>query len=179
MPKPRWKAVWIVPVVLGLVAASVTHAAEPPRPASAGDSRNGTLQIAGKGIEKLVLSGPRPGQEQELNRPGPTVSLPAGLYTVKEIVLQGGFEGRRPVRPGSFPDVYQFTIAAGQSHRLEIGTPLTSTVTVKRRGSVLRLDYAMVAVGGWMYFPRGREDPPRVNIYQGDELVGSGSFKYG
>jgi hypothetical protein len=177
MPKPRWKAVWIVPVAMGLVAAAVTHGAEPPRPASAG---NGTLEIAGKGIEKLVLSGPRAGQEQNLDRPGPSVSLPAGQYSVKQIVLQGSFEGLRPVRPGSFPDIVQFTIAPGQSYRLKIGTPLTSTVTVKRRGSVLRLDYEMVDAGGWKYSPRGgRQDPPRVNIYQGDELVGSGSFKYG
>jgi hypothetical protein len=168
--------VWIASVASALIAAGVTHGAEPPRPASAG---NGTLEIAGKGVEKLVLSGPRPGQEQPLDRPGPSVSLPAGQYSVKQIVLQGSFEGRPPERSGSFPMIYQFTIAPGQSYRLKIGTPLTSTVTVKRRGSVLRLDYEMLDAGGWKYSPRGREDPPRVNIYQGDELVGSGSFKYG
>jgi hypothetical protein len=88
--------------------------------------------------------------------------------------------GAEPLRPASAGNgTLQFTIAAGQTHRLEIGTPLTSTVTVKRRGSVLRLDYEMFDAGGWKYFPRGREGPPQVNIYQGDVLVGSGSFKYG
>ncbi len=177
MPRPRLGGLWITPVLsLGLVVAAVAHGAEPPRGASAG---NGTLEITGKGIEKLVLSGPGPGQEQQLDRPGPTVSLPAGQYSVKQILLQGGFEGRRHVTPGSFPDVKHFAITPGQSHRLEIGAPLTSTVTVKRRGGVLRLDYTMFDAGGWKYFPRGREGPPQVNIYQGDELVGSGSFKYG
>ena len=72
MPRPRLGALWITPVVsLGLVVAAVAHGAEPPRPASAG---NGSLQITGKGVEKLVLSGPRPGQEQTLNRPRPTVT---------------------------------------------------------------------------------------------------------
>jgi len=176
MLKPLWQGVWIGALSAALIAAAVTHGAEPPRPVSAG---NGTLQIAGKGIEKLVLSGPRAGQEQTLNRPGPTVSLPAGQYTVKDIILDGGIQGRPPVRPGSFPDIYQFAIAPGQSHRLEIGAPLTSTVTVKRRGSVLRLDYAIVDAGGWKYSQIGRREPPQFNAYRGDELVGSGSFKYG
>jgi hypothetical protein len=180
MLESRWQAAWIVAAVLGLVAAAVTHAAEPPRTAPAGNSRNGTLEIIGKGIEKLVLNGPGGGHEQTLNRPGPSVSLPAGLYSVRQVLLQGGFEGRRPSLRGSFPDICEFTIVAGQSCRLKIGAPLTSTVTVKgRRGSVLMLDYAMVDAGGWQYFPRGRDDPPRFNIYRGDELVGSGSFKYG
>jgi len=176
MATPRWRVVWIVLSALALAAADVTRGAAPPTPASAG---NGTLEIAGKGIEKLVLDGPQPGQQQTLDSPGPSVSLPAGQYSVRQVVLLGRFEGSRVERPGSLPEAYQFTIAAGQSHRITIGAPLTSRVTAKRRGSVLRLDYEMVDAAGWQYFPRGRETKPQVNIYRGDELIGSATFEYG
>jgi hypothetical protein len=176
MPTPRWKAFWIVPLVMGL-AAAVTHGAAPP---PSGRPGHGTLEIAGKGVEKLVLDGPRAGEQQTLDLPGPSVSLPAGQYSVRQVMLQGGFEGSRVDRPGSVPQVYQFKIAPGQSHRINVGAPLTSSVTVKRRGSVLHIDYAIADAGGWRYFPRGSQNtPPQVNFYRGDEKIGSGTFEYG
>ncbi len=73
----------------------------------------------------------------------------------------------------------QFAIVPGQSCRLEIGAPLTSTVTWQRRGSVLKLDYALIGADGWKYSSQDRSDPPRFTVYQGDREIGSGSFKYG
>jgi hypothetical protein len=164
-----------------LLAEPVVRAAEPSaKPTSA--EREGTLEIVGKGIEKLVIGGPLPAQEHVFDRPGPSVPLPGGRYWIKELVLRGGFQ-RRPRIGG--PDrltMNQFTIVPGQTCRLELWAALTSTVTAQRRGRVLKLDYALVgadAADGWQYSSRDRSAPPRFTIYQGGREIGSGTFEYG
>lgn len=175
MSKPRWQLAPIGAVAVALATAAVAHGAAIPPAAPAG----GTLEIPAKGVETLVLDGPRAGEQQTLNHPGPSVPLPPGRYTVRQIVLQGGVEGRPDVRPGAFPPIYQFSIALGQSHRLALGSGLTSAVTASRRGSVLRIDYTLTDGAGWKYTPRGRDNPPQVSFYRGDEPIGSGTFEYG
>jgi len=164
-------AVWL--------SAMAAGAAEPavPGPASGGAQgtlEQGTLEIAGKGIESLVLVD-RAGQQRNLKRPGPRVSVPPGEYRLQQVDLQGGFTARRWLSD----DSEWFTVAPGRSHRLEVGAPVTSTVTAKRRGSVLKLDYALVDAAGSKYSPRQRDQRPWFKVYQRDQEIGSGSFDYG
>lgn len=181
-------------IIACLLAPLVTAAAQPAAKPGSGEGE-GTLEIVGKGVEKLVLLpiehrdldvgrgadiafvGKHP--TRELIRPSPSVVLPAGEYWVQELVLQAGFE-RRQLGPGASPrSMHRFAIVPGQACRLEIGTPLTSTVTSQRRGSVLKLDYALTGADGWKYSSRDRSDPPRFTVLQGGREIGSGSFKYG
>jgi hypothetical protein len=162
-----------------LLAEPAVRAAQPAKPAPTASTPEGTLEVVGKGIQLLVLVGPRYAQERSIDRPGPSVRLPAGRYSVKEVVLMGGLERRHPGPQASLAAVRQFTVVPGQPCRLEIDTRLTSTVTFQRRGSVLKLYYALVGADGWKYSPRDRSDPPRFTVYQGDREIGSGKFEYG
>jgi hypothetical protein len=119
------------------------------------------------------------GHEYSFDRPGKTISVPPGQYWVKHIALQGGFQSNFAGGAPSRQDAKCVIVAPGRTQRLEIGAPLTATVTAKRRGSVLKLDYALVDAAGWKYSPTARDDPPWFKVYQDDREIGSGSFEYG
>jgi hypothetical protein len=161
-----------------LLATIVARAAEPAAKPASGEGA-GTIEVVGKGIERLVLAGPGPGQEQCIDRPGPSIRLPAGCYLVKEVGLKGGLARHHPGPQASVAAVHRFTVVPGQPYRLEIDTRLASTVTCQRRGSVLKLDYALVGADGCKYSSRDRSDPPRFIVLRGGREIGSGSFKYG
>lgn len=168
-----------VPVLLILACLPPAVAVGAGGPAAASGTSpavgpQATLEIVGKGVESLVLVD-RAGRQRDLNRPGSSVSVPPGEYYPEQVVLQGGFSARG----WSFDQSMWFILAPGRPHRLEVGAPLTPTVTVKRRGSVLKLDYALVDASGRKYSPSDRKDPPWFKVYQGDRQIGAGSFEYG
>jgi len=58
------------------------------------------------------------------------------------------------------------------------GVP-TSSVTVKRAGRLMMMDYKLLDANGQKSRNPDRTHPPRFAVYQGDRLVGSGTFEYG
>jgi hypothetical protein len=53
------------------------------------------------------------------------------------------------------------------------------TLTVKRAGRLLTLDCQLLDANGQKSRNPDRNRPPTFAVYQGDQLVGSGTFEYG
>lgn len=135
------------------------------------DSAVGGLNLEGQGIEKLVLwSGG--GSRKEFNRPGESLTLPVGTYTLREVRLEGGYvsDVRQP---------FTVTVTTDKPAVLTVGAPLSQTVRVQRRGSILVFNYELVGAGGEKYRGGNRGQPPRFAVYKGDEEIASGKFEFG
>ena len=50
---------------------------------------------------------------------------------------------------------------------------------MKRAGRLLTLDYQRLDANGQRAPNPDRDHPPQFAVYQGDRLVGSGTFEYG
>jgi hypothetical protein len=153
---------------------AIASAAEPANDQPARDPSACELVIEGKGIEKLVLVNTM-GQDKVISRPDPSVFMPPGEYWIREIQLQGGY---------SFYAYYnsdgnQFTLNRDAPYKLKAGAPLTPSVTVKRHGRLLTMDYQLLDSTGRKYLNQGRTNPPQYAIYQGDQKIASGQFEYG
>jgi hypothetical protein len=153
--------------ILLLLLAGGVKAGEAAKKRAAG-SANGQLVIEGRHIETLILEKPN-GDSQTINRPGSTVSLPAGQYKLFSVTLTGGFQSYL---------MQSFTLSPGKPYHVKVGAPLTPQLEASRQGRVLELDYALVDAGGGEYRPEDA-DPPRFTVYNGDQVVGSGAFEYG
>lgn len=71
---------------------------------------------------------------------------------------------------------------AGAAQPLLPQGPPTPKVSAKRSGRLLTLGCELHNADGSKYLPKNAEEygnPPRFAIYQGDRLIGSGSFEYG
>ena len=117
--------------------------------------------------------------EQRLSRRyGSIVFLPAGKYHVAYIGLEGGFV--------TCPDIWHSELAAdrvelapGRPYRFELKGPLTPSVSVKRVGGLLQLEYHLLDSDERDYRKVGDVDfanRPQFAIYQGDRRIGSGTF---
>ena len=64
---------------------------------------------------------------------------------------------------------------------LNVGGPLTNSVTASRHGQDLRLDYRLVGAGGQSYqlANQDRSKPPEFAIYKGEKKIASGAFEFG
>ena len=138
----------------------------------------GELQITGRFIQRLVLRGGS--YLILLDQPAGTVKIPAGTYGPPQVRLeQGGI--------GVFGDASQSLfgkqiVVAGQKPAvLNIGGPLTNSVSVSRHGADLRLDYRLVGVGGEAYqmAVQNRSQPPEFAVYQAGKNIASGKFEFG
>lgn len=159
--------------VLALLATSPA-AAEQRAARSGADASACQLNIEGEAIEKLMLRS-QAGRLIPVNRPGPSVSLPAGRYFVQEVHLRGGF--RSYLRRATSQD--WFTLAPSEPCQLKVGAPLTPHVDVKRRGKFLTMHYQLRDAGNRSYLGRSRAKPPQFAVYQDERPIASGSFEYG
>ncbi|MGA9453060.1 MAG: hypothetical protein WBW41_17155 [Verrucomicrobiia bacterium] len=138
----------------------------------------GELKITGKFIQRLVLPGGP--YLVVLDQPAASVRVPTGSYNQPDLRLeQNGAEafcnsgqshtGRRVSVDDKTPAV------------LDVGGPLTNSVTASRHGQNLRLDYRLVGAGGEIYqlANQDRSQPPEFAIYKGDKKVASGKFQFG
>ena len=57
--------------------------------------------------------------------------------------------------------------------------PPTPVVTAERAGRLLTLSCELRGADGRKHHPNGSDTPPQFAVYQGERLVGSGSFEYG
>ena len=68
-------------------------------------------------------------------------------------------------------------------NELVVGAPLYPSVTAKRQGEFIHMNYDTVDGAGrsyqWSRQHLSRSSPPTFTVYSGDEVIGSGSFEYG
>jgi hypothetical protein len=163
---------------------------------STADATVGQLVIEGQAIEGLVLekrvSVLRAGQENlvRLDRPGPSVLVPAGEYRVQEVRLRGLYRCSPPGRigdpvTGQVREVGWFSIQPDKPYTIRVGAPLKPTLRVFRCDRTLRMGYQLSDVSGqefWNYLPANFQGGKMADfaVYSGDELVGSGAIcEYG
>ena len=140
----------------------------------------GELKLTGKYIKRLVLPGDN--CEVLLDRPAETVKIPVGTYRTPSVVLeQGGQEAY--VQNTFFAPAKQVVIVAGAKAPavLEVGGPLTNSVTAARKGKSLDLNYRILGAGGNVYqmMVQDRSKPPQFAVYKGAKQIASGGFEFG
>lgn len=134
------------------------------------------LKIEGKFIRRLTLEN-KNGHLEQIDQPGPKLSLPAGQYRVRQVDLEGGY---RHVDPYSAAKTQWFTLAAGRPYQLKLGAPLRPHVKATRVGRFLELDYELLGAGGRKYSPQQPQaNRPQFAVYKGGGRIGSGRFEYG
>jgi hypothetical protein len=134
----------------------------------------GELKLEGNHIERLVLHR-RDGRTEQFNEPAETIKLTIGEYRLQEVRLKGGFNCNSIIS-----STYNWvTVTEDESAVLKVGAPLKQMLEVKRRGKALVLDYKLLGIGGESYTKQGRNKPPRLIVYNGDEEINSGRFEYG
>lgn len=138
----------------------------------------GELKITGKCIQRLVLPGGP--YLVVLDQPAASVQVPTGSYNQPEILLeQNGAEAF--CNPGR--SLFEKRLFVGDKIPavLNVGGPLTNSVTASRHGQDLRLDYRLVGVGGETYqlANQDRSRAPEFAIYKGGKKIASGKFEFG
>jgi len=143
---------------------------EPPLP--------GEIRLGGEHIERLVLDC-QDGSTKTFERPGKTITLPAGRYKLRELTLESGFH-RDPesINPG-WDDTLPIVVAAKRPVILNTGGPLRQIVKVEKDSRYLRMEHNFVGVGGERYFSADQSKPPVFTVYRGDKKVASGQFEPG
>lgn len=134
----------------------------------------GELVLKGKGISRLVLSGPR---TVVLNEPGQRVSIPAGDYTRQQIVIDGGQAGTLQAKTS-----HTVSVRKGQSTELNVGGPLDNSLTVKQTGSLVNLDYQLRGIGGEVYTTEMMPlsfNPASFQVRKDGKTIKSYQFRYG
>ena len=96
---------------------------------------------------------------------------------MKALQLADGYSGH--LASDQYTDHGTLTLAPNKPCRPNLGAPLSPSVTVKRMGRLLKLDYQLRDDAGWTYQNNERTKPPTFAIYQGDREIGSGTFEYG
>jgi hypothetical protein len=141
----------------------------------------GELRVAGKFIQRaLLLDGSR---TVVLDSPNELVQVPLGNYTSFDVHLQKDAGSASLKRDFLNRGVKKtITVQAGQPGLLTAGGPLTNSVTLNRRGSLLVLNHQVAGAGGEAYQLDGATDPqhpPTFAIYRGDKQLASGKFQFG
>jgi hypothetical protein len=171
------KAAWhILPIWLFLLSTAV-RSEEPSVAENANNPAKCEFIVEGKEVEKVILAPAVWRSDQSVQeikvQSGVSNFLPAGNYTIQSIILRGGYQSNNS---GTL------TLSPSAPCKLEVGTPLKSTVKVKREGRILHLDYQLLDAQGrnyTTYYTRDRSAPPQFVVYQGKRRVGSGTFSYG
>ena len=137
----------------------------------------GELKITGEYVQRLTLEGGP--YLVVFDRPGAAVKVPIGSYGQAKVCLQKGnaqayLDGRTQPAGG------RVVVSENASATLGLGGPLTNSVSVRRQGRKLALNYQLVGAGGpYQMVNQDRSHPPEFTVYQGDKKVGSGKFEFG
>jgi len=133
----------------------------------------GELKLEGKHIQQLVLQS-RDGKRERFDKPGESITLPAGKYRLQEVHLEGGYVSRIRIVPDDW-----VTADKDKPAVLKVGAPLKQTVKAQRQGSVLVLNYELLGIGGEIYTDRDTSKPPTFTVYKGDKEIASDKFEFG
>ena len=149
------------------------------------------VTIDGHSIENLTVvrgegttsrgSFHRPLHVKTFVRPGKTIQLPPGQYSVQAIELAGDFRHQADNPYGVGGDAFE--VAPGKPATLVVVAPLKPKITVKRHGQHLEMNYAAVDGAGrdYLYVGQSRRHatPPRFTVYRNEKVLASASFEYG
>ena len=133
----------------------------------------GEMKITGQFIGRLVLAGV---YEVVLDQPAGTVKVPTGSYNQVEVRLEkNGALAYRDT--GNM----QISVDGKTPALLNVGGPLTNSVTANRHGQDLVMNYQLLGAGGEIYqMPaQDRTKPPKFAVYSGEKKIASGEFEYG
>jgi hypothetical protein len=164
-----------VPAVLLALLFSTT-AALPADPATgqSAEAADSQLNVGSKLVKGLTLV-EESGKYRVIDRPGESLTLPAGKYRLEEIELQGDYRSCRFRGSGG----QWFELTPDRPHQLRVDGLLSPTVDVTRQGRLLELSYSLADVNGATYSYRDSGNPPQFRVYKGGQEIGSGSFEYG
>ncbi len=139
----------------------------------------GEVKITGKFIQRLVLSG---GSYLVcLDQPAGTVKIPVGRYSLSSILLKQGdaeayqYNSSQPVSSS------WIFVKSNEPVVLNVGGPLTNSVTATREGQDLSLNYKLIGTGGATYrlVNLDSSKPPKFTIYKSDREIASDNFQFG
>jgi hypothetical protein len=156
----------------------------------------GELKLTGQFVERLVLTGARPGRSTNskqpvetptvftvlLDRPESVVKIPIGEYQQGRVsVKSGGVSAHNDVGYGNSQAAIKIVANPTEVPVLAVGGPLTNNVLVQPRGRELSLNYRLLGGGGESYqlIPVNRDRPPRFVVYKGEKPIHSGRFEFG
>lgn len=139
----------------------------------------GELKITGKFIQRLVLPGGP--YLVILDQPAAVVKIPAGSYSGHPGVQleQNGITAFNKSSP--FPAGRPFSVNDRTPAILNVGGPLTNSISASRHGQDLRMAYQLVGAGGEAYqlANQDRSRPPEFAVFKGDKKIASGKFEFG
>lgn len=168
----KWK--FRTPLVIVVVLLLLGSAgAEETGPAS---QEVGELRIEGQGIELLTVRNAA-GVRKTFDRPGSTLTLPAGDYHVDSVRLEGGHS----TQSANVPANLRVTVGSRAPATLKVGAPLRQIIKARRQGSMLVLDYELIGQGGEQYRVSRNQGAatPGFAVYRGKRNVASGQFEFG
>lgn len=117
---------------------------------------------------------------------GQILSLAPGRYRWSSVIVQEKDKGLKFSAHNRHGDC--FVLNSGTTKILKIGAPLHQSLSVSRSGAILSVDYKLHGAGNEEYRPiipspsqRQSEAPkaPELLIYEADEKISSGYFRYG
>jgi hypothetical protein len=138
----------------------------------------GALNITGQFIRRFVLTGGP--YLVILDQPAGMVKIPTGNYNQPDIRLErNGVEAC--CRSGQPQVGRRISVDGKTTVALNVGGPLTNSVTASRQGQDLRLDYCLVGAGGETYqlARQDRSKPPEFAVYKGGKKIAGGTFEFG
>jgi hypothetical protein len=138
----------------------------------------GELKITGQFIGRVVLTGGP--YLVILDQPAGAVKVPTGSYNQVDIRLEkDGAEAFRS--PQQSQAVGRISVNDKTPVVLNVGGPLTNSVTAGRHGQDLRLDYLLVGAGRETYqmAKQDRSKPPQFAVYKGEKKIATGDFEFG
>jgi hypothetical protein len=138
----------------------------------------GELNITGQFIGRLVLKGgPCP---VVLDEPAGVVKVPTGSYNQVDVRLEKNGALAYPDSSRA-QSGRQISVGDKTPAVLNVGGPLTNSITANRHGQDLVMSYQLVGAGGEIYqMPTpDRSKPPRFAVYSGEKKIASGEFEYG
>jgi hypothetical protein len=109
------------------------------------------------------------------------VKIPVGSYSQCRVSLKhGDIEAIRSLdRYGAIPPADSVVVKAMGEAGLNLGGPLTNSVSANRRGKTLVLNYRLLGAGGQVYELSGPRSQPAFAVYSSGKQIASGMFEYG
>jgi hypothetical protein len=148
----------------------------------------GKLRVNGEYFQRLVLDGGMsPGgftaildsalRDHPGTETGTDVQVPVGSYPRQIALLQREGHGNVAVGLATNPIV----ITEIGTNVLTAGGPLNGSVRIEPFPAQVRLDYQLTNASGILFHlvRQNENDPPRVEIRQGDKLLAQGAFEFG
>ncbi len=158
----------VAAILLGCVVVAPPASADPPV--------RGELTIRGHSIVTLLLVGKDGGAGIRFENVGETVHLPVGTYRVEAVCLKGDYL----FEPTAADRKAWFEVTEEGPNELTVGAPLYPTLTARRHGGFVEMDYGVVDGAGRSYSMESHRGPePTFTVSVDGQQVGSGTFEYG